>query len=49
MWIKKSTTYLYGTEKLTTYQAYTGIFTTYTLLSRTLHHMCTTVEINMIQ
>ena len=49
MWIKKNTTYLYGTEKLTTYQAYTRIFTTHTLLSCTLHHICTAVEIDMIQ
>jgi len=48
MWIMKNATYLYGTEKLTTYQAYTRIFTTLTL-SCTLHHMSTAVDIDMIQ
>ena len=49
MWIKKNSTYLYGIEKLTTYQACTRIFTTQILLSCTLHHMSTAVETDMIQ
>jgi hypothetical protein len=49
MWIKKISTYLYGTEKLTTYEAYTRMLTTQILLSCTLHHMSTAVETGMIQ